>query len=69
MGVGVVVRGDIQLRCSAGHHAGGRLRAVALQVFIGDVQRGGGDCQVVVAVAAAVCAAGGWHIYDQHVIA
>ena len=50
MGVGVVVRGDIQLRCSAGHHAGGRLRAVALKVFIGDVQRGGGDCQVVVAV-------------------
>ena len=68
MGVGVVVRGDVQRSRGPRHHAGGRLLSVALKELIGDVQRGGRDRQIVVAIAAAVCAAGGGHIDDQYAV-
>lgn len=66
MGIRGVVRGDVERGRGARHYAGSRLLSVALQVLIGYVNSRGGDGQVIVAITAAVRAAGGGHIDDQH---
>ena len=69
MGIRGVICGDVQL-CGAASGDRRRLElAFALEIFIGDVDRGCRDRQVIIAVATRIGATGGRHIDDQNTIA